>query len=76
MMVRVRALLGPFCIHIDLISLARPLKRQAALLAEQHRLKVVLMDPKLEQRWIPNYGVWLEEWQGKSVRRWVGGLSA
>lgn len=36
----------------------------AALLAEQHQLRVVLMDPKLEQRWIPNYGVWLEEWQG------------
>lgn len=36
----------------------------AALLAEQHKLKVVLMDPKLEERWIPNYGVWLEEWQG------------
>ena len=39
----------------------------AALLAEQHNLKVVLMDPKLDQRWIPNYGVWLEEWQGGSA---------
>jgi len=39
----------------------------AALLAQQHKLKVVLMDPKLDERWIPNYGVWLEEWQGAYV---------
>jgi hypothetical protein len=37
----------------------------AALLAQQHKLKVVLLDPKMDDRWIPNYGVWLEEWQGR-----------
>ena len=39
----------------------------AALLAQQHKLKVVLVDPKLDKRWIPNYGVWLAEWQGTCV---------
>jgi flavin-dependent dehydrogenase len=43
----------------------------AALLAQQHKLKVVLMDPKLGERWIPNYGVWLEEWQGAYVGKGV-----
>lgn len=45
----------------------------AALLAQQHKLKVVMMDPKLDERWIPNYGVWLEEWQGMYVRKGNGG---
>jgi hypothetical protein len=39
---------------------------QAALLAQQHGLKVVLMDPKLDNRWLPNYGVWFDEWRGKA----------
>lgn len=37
--------------------------RQATLLAEKHGLKVCIIDPNLEKRWIPNYGVWVEEWQ-------------
>ena len=40
---------------------------QAALLAQQYKLKVILMDPNLDKRWIPNYGVWLEEWQGNNI---------
>lgn len=36
---------------------------QATLLAEKHGLKVCIIDPNLEKRWIPNYGVWLEEWE-------------
>nr|ATD53301.1 lycopene beta-cyclase [Sargassum thunbergii] len=35
----------------------------ATLLAEKHGLKVCIIDPNLEKRWIPNYGVWLEEWE-------------
>lgn len=26
-------------------------------------MKVCIIDPNLEKRWIPNYGVWLEEWE-------------
>lgn len=40
---------------------------QAALLSEQYKLKVVMVDPNLDKRWLPNYGVWLEEWEGQSV---------
>lgn len=36
---------------------------QATLLAEKHGLKVCIIDPNLEKRWIPNYGVWVEEWE-------------
>ncbi|CAN0412132.1 unnamed protein product, partial [Ectocarpus sp. 8 AP-2014] len=35
----------------------------ATLLAEKHGLKVCIIDPNLEKRWIPNYGVWVEEWE-------------
>ncbi|CAM9625243.1 unnamed protein product [Discosporangium mesarthrocarpum] len=35
----------------------------ATLLAEKHGLKVCIIDPILERRWIPNYGVWVEEWE-------------
>nr|ATD53300.1 lycopene beta-cyclase [Sargassum vachellianum] len=35
----------------------------ATLLAEKHGLNVCIIDPSLEKRWIPNYGVWLEEWE-------------
>lgn len=37
--------------------------KQATLLAEKHGLKVCIIDPNLEKRWIPNYGVWVEEWE-------------
>jgi hypothetical protein len=36
---------------------------QATMLAEKHGLRVVVVDPALERAWVPNYGVWLEEWQ-------------
>lgn len=36
---------------------------QATLLAEKHGLNVCIIDPNLEKRWIPNYGVWVEEWE-------------
>nr|ATD53302.1 lycopene beta-cyclase [Ishige okamurae] len=35
----------------------------ATLLAEKHDLKVCIVDPNIEKRWIPNYGVWVEEWE-------------
>ena len=40
-----------------------PCTRQATLLAEKHGLNVCIIDPNLEKRWIPNYGVWVEEWE-------------
>lgn len=44
-------------------SLRLLVPRQATLLAEKHGLKVCIIDPNLEKRWIPNYGVWVEEWE-------------
>jgi hypothetical protein len=41
---------------------------QAALLSEQHGLTVALIDDQMDRRWPNNYGVWLEEWQGKQAR--------
>eukprot|EP00752_Nemacystus_decipiens_P009155 g8177.t2 len=35
----------------------------ATLLAEKHGLRVCIIDPNPEKRWIPNYGVWVEEWE-------------
>nr|ATD53303.1 lycopene beta-cyclase [Dictyopteris undulata] len=35
----------------------------ATLLAEKHGFKVCIVDPSLEKQWIPNYGVWVEEWE-------------
>lgn len=35
---------------------------QAALLSEKHDLRTLLIDPALDRGWVPNYGVWLEEW--------------
>ena len=40
-----------------------PCTPQATLLAEKHGLKVCIIDPNLEKRWIPNYGVLVEEWE-------------
>ncbi|KAG5177810.1 lycopene beta cyclase chloroplast precursor [Tribonema minus] len=35
----------------------------ATMLAEKHGLRVAVIDPALERGWVPNYGVWLEEWE-------------
>ncbi|CAM9885386.1 unnamed protein product [Pylaiella littoralis] len=46
----------------------------ATLLAEKHGLKVCIIDPNLEKRWIPNYGVWVEEWEAldKDLQACIG----
>lgn len=47
---------------------------QATLLAEKHGLNVCIIDPNLEKRWIPNYGVWVEEWEALDRDLQVGML--
>ena len=60
--VRVAVAPVPSDVH-ECIVYIHILPPQATLLAEKHGLKVCIIDPNLEKRWIPNYGVWVEEWE-------------
>ncbi|CAM9414828.1 unnamed protein product, partial [Phaeothamnion confervicola] len=44
----------------------------ATLLAEKSGLRVAIVDPNLRKRWVPNYGVWLEEWEKLESRLQIG----
>ncbi|CAM9854506.1 unnamed protein product [Chrysoparadoxa australica] len=35
----------------------------ATLLSTKHGLDVAIIDPNIDETWIPNYGVWVEEWE-------------